>query len=193
MKPMMLAMSVLALGAGVPAGADPISGAAAAQLLFPPDRSEVATLDPQSLAPEDADLLRQVIKDYLYYAAVAIAPEEALLQSQATTLVANHHSPASAATAALAGCDALRQTPTPCKIAATVRPVGWEARALHLSAEASAALASDYGNQGARALAISASTGFFGLASGDGAVAAAVAACADKGASDCAVVVADPQ
>ena len=145
------------------------------------------------LTPEDSALLGQVVKDYAYYAAAAIAPEEVLLESEATTLVANHHSVEAATAAALAGCNKLRKTGAPCVVAAVVRPKKWEPRALQLSAGGTDALKGDYGKKGTRAMAISAQAGVFALAKGANAQAAAVAACAEKGASDCAVVVADSE
>jgi hypothetical protein len=72
-----------------------------------------------------------------------------------------------------------------------VRPKKWDARAVQLSVEGTLALKNDYGRKGERAMAISAKTGFFALAQGAGAQAAALKACAEKGADDCSVAVAD--
>ena len=175
-------------GAGV---AEPISGKEAAKLLFSPKGAEVEMLPVEGLSPESAALLQQVIKDYAYYAAVAIAPDEDILKSEATMLVANHHNAEAAAAAALAGCDKARKGGANCVVAAVVRPKGWEARALQLSVEGTVALKSDYGKNGERAMATSAETGFFALAQGADAQAAALKACAEKGASDCTIAVAD--
>lgn len=143
------------------------------------------------LSAESAALLQQVVKDYAYYAAVAIAPDEDILKSEATMLVANHHSAEAAAEAARAGCDKARKSGAKCVVAAVVRPRKWQARALQLSVEGTVALQADYGKKGERAMAVSPATGFFALANGAGAQSAAVQACNDKGASDCIVVVAD--
>ena len=190
-------MVLAVFGAGMvlagAAVAEPISGKDAQKLMFSPKGAEVALLPVQGLTPENAALLGQVVKDYAYYAAAAIAPDEVLLESEATTLVANHHSVEAASAAALAGCNTLRKTDAPCVVAAIVRPKKWQARGLQLSAEGTAALKDDYGKKGVRAMAISTQTGFFALAKGANAQAAAVAACTDKGASDCAVVVADTE
>ncbi len=145
------------------------------------------------LSVEHSALLAGVVKDYAYYAAAAIAPEEELLKSEATTLVANHHSVEAASAAALAGCNTLRKSATECVIAAIVRPKGWESRVLQLSVEGTVAMAEDYGRRGGRALATSATTGFFALGKGAQAQAGALRDCADKGADDCKVVVADPE
>ena len=187
---------VLALfGAGMvlagAAVAEPISGKEAKKLMFSPKGVEVLLLPVEGLTPEHAALLGQVVKDYAYYAAAAIAPDEVFLESEATTLVANHHSVEAASAAALEGCNKLRKGGAACAVAAVVQPKKWQARGLQLSAEGTAALKDDYSKKGERAMAISAQTGFFALASGAGAQAAAVAACSEKGASDCFVAVAD--
>ena len=71
-------------------------------------------------------------------------------------------------------------------------PKGWEARPIQMSSDATAAFRKDYDGKGA-ALAVSASTGAWGMAKGDGAAVAAVAACAAKltDVKDCAVIIAD--
>ncbi len=173
--------------------AEPVSGKDAAKMVFSPKGATVEMLPVAGLAPEGAALLEQVIKDYAYYAAVAIVPDADLLTSEATMLVANHHSAEAAAAAALAGCNKANTTATPCVVAGLVRPEKWEPRDLQLSVEGTVALKADYGKRGERAMATSAETGFFALANGAGAQAAAVQACADKGASDCQVVVADAE
>jgi hypothetical protein len=189
----------LCLGGAVLAGltgaalAEPVSGKEAAKMMFPANGAEVEMLPVAGLSPESAALLEQVVKDYAYYAAVAIVPDADLLTSEATMLVANHHSAEAASAAALAGCNAANTTETPCVVAGLVRPAKWEPRGLQLSVEGTIALKADYGKRGERAMATSAETGFFALADGAGAQAAAVQSCADKGASDCQVVVADAE
>lgn len=173
--------------------AEPVNGKDAAKQVFSPKGVQVEMLPVAGLSPESAALLQQVVKDYAYYAAVAIAPNEELLKSEATMLVANHHSAEAAAAAALAGCDKVRQGGAPCVIAAIVRPKNWQARALQLSVEGTIALKNDYGRKGERAMATSAQTGFFALARGAGAQESAIKACNDKGATDCAIAVADPE
>lgn len=182
------AVSVGLSGAGF---ADPISGKDAAKLLFSTKGAQVEMLPVNGLSAESSALLQQVVKDYAYYAAVAIAPDEDILKSEATMLVANHHSTEAAAAAALAGCNKARKGGAKCEVAAVVRPQKWQARALQLSVEGTVAMKNDYGNNGERAMAISARTGFFALAQGAGAQAAALKACAEKGADDCTVAVSD--
>jgi len=186
-----LAASAVLIAVSLPALAEPLSGKEAVKLVFPPEASEVEMLPVQGLPAESATLLQQVVKDYAYYAAVAIAPDEDILKSEATMLVANHNSAETAAAAALAGCNNARTGGGDCVVAAIVRPKNWQARALQLSVEGTLALQNDYGKRGERAMATSAETGFFGLAQGAGAQGAALAACAAKGATDCVVAVAD--
>lgn len=171
--------------------AEPVSGKDAAKMVFSPKGAEVEMLPVAGLSSESTALLQQVVKDYAYYAAVAIAPDEDILKSEATMLVANHHSAEAAAAAALAGCDKARQGGASCVVAAIVRPKNWQARALQLSVEGTVALKNDYGKRGERAMATSPQTGFFALAQGPGAQEVAIKACNDKGANDCAVSVAD--
>ncbi len=171
--------------------AEPISGKDALKQVFAPKGSEVEMLPVDGQTAENAALLQQVVKDYAYYAAVAIAPDEELLKSEATMLVANHHSAEAAAAAALDGCNKARKGGKSCVVAAVVRPKNWKARGLQLSVEGTLALRNDYGKRGERAMAISAQTGFFALGQGAGAQAAALKACADKGAKDCEIAVSD--
>jgi hypothetical protein len=180
-----------ALACGSMAAAEPITIREAKKQLFSPKRSEVEMIAHDFLSPENSALLEQVAQGYAYYAAVAVAPDDELLKSEATMLVANHHSAEAASVAALAGCDAARKSKTPCEVVALVKPRKWEARDVQLSLEATLALDSDYGRKGPRALAISPTTGFFGLGQGDGAGQTATAVCSEKGADDCIVVVAD--
>lgn len=171
--------------------AEPISGKEAEKLLFSPKESEVEMRPVAGLSAESASLLQQVVKDYAYYAAVAIAPEEDLLKSEATMLVANHNSVEAAEAAALAGCNNVRTGGADCVVAAIVRPKNWEPRALQLSVEGSVALKNEYGKKGLRAMATSAETGFFALGQGAGAQETALQACAAKGALDCVIAVFD--
>jgi len=182
---------ILALAGSGLALAEPMTIKDAKKQLFSAKNSEVEMIAHDFLTPENAALLEQVAQGYAYYAAVAVAPDDELLKSEATMLVANHHNADAASVAALAGCNAARKSATPCEVVALVRPRKWEDRDLQLSLEATLALDADYGRKGARAMAISLKTGFFGLGQGDDAAAAAVSVCRDKGAEDCIVVVSD--
>jgi hypothetical protein len=185
--------ALLLCGVGFAAGAEPVRYNVASKNLFSVKGATVEMLPVPGLSPDNAALLESVVKDYAYYAAVAVAPEEELMTSEATVLVANHHSAEAAAAAALAGCNAARNGGAECVLAGLVRPNKWQPRDFQASLEATLALTGDFKKiKGPRAMAMSAQTGFFGLGSGAGANEAAVAACAAKGATDCAVTVADP-
>lgn len=183
---------VLAMGlaAAVQAAAQPVDGRAARDALFAPKGSSVAIV--RGVLPEEqAQLLAGVAGGQAYYGAIAVSPDEGLM-SEATVAAVNHHSIESAAAAAVRDCNARKKGRADCVVAALIRPRGYqEGRALQLSAMATEAFRSDYGRSGPRALAASPATGQFGIGKGADAAAAALAACAAGGATDCAVVVAD--
>lgn len=188
-KQTVFSVCALFLAAAGAATAEPVTGKEAQKMLFSPSGAEVEMIAHDFLTPENAALLEQVAAGYAYYAAVAVAPDDELLKSEATMLVANHHSAEAASAAALAGCNAARQSETPCEVVALVRPKKWKAQPLQLSVEATQALKSDYGRKGPRAMAISPSAGYFGLGQGEGAAEAALDACRAKGADDCVIAV----
>lgn len=181
---------VLGMAAATAGAAQPVDGRSARDALFSPRGSSVAIV--RGVLPEDqAELLAGVAAGQAYYGAIAVSPDEGLMV-EATVAAVNHHSVEAAATAAVRDCNARKKGRADCVVAALIRPRGWEeGRALALSAMATEAFRSDYGRSGARALAVSPSTGAFGLGKGEGAAEAALAACAEGGATDCAVAVAD--
>jgi hypothetical protein len=176
--------ALLALLAPVPVVAQTVTGESAATMLYAPQPAEVEIV--KDVLPKDqAKMLAMVAKDQPYYAAIAISPDEGLM-SEATMAAANHHTVEAAVAAALAQCNAKKTGATDCVIAATVKPEGWQAQPLQLSASATA----DFATYAGGALAISALTGSWGI----GATAEeAVAACTAKqeAATDCAVAIAD--
>lgn len=181
--PRMATALLLANLSALPALAQTVTGDAAAAMLYPPKGAEVEMV-PDILPKDQAKMLEMVAKDQPYYAAIAISPEEGLM-SEATMAAANHHTVEQASAIALAQCNAKKKGAADCVIVATVRPEGWEARPLQLSAAAT----QDFANYNG-ALAISATTGAWGIgASSD----EAVAACAAKqqAATDCTVAIAD--
>lgn len=171
-----------------PAVAQTMTGAEAKKQVYPADQAEVALVRDTGLSDEQARLLLGVGAQQLYYGAIAISPDEGLM-AEATVAATNHHSVEAAARAAVAECDAKKTGAAPCKVVAVIRPKGWEARPLMLSADASRGLAGEYGGKGA-ALAVSATTGAWGMGKG---AEAAVAACAAKPVkpADCVVLIAD--
>lgn len=117
-----------------------------------------------------------------YYGALAANPRQGL-QSEATQAAFNFHTPEAARAAALRACG------SGCVVVAEIRPRDFApGRALTLNQDASVAVAGRAFGRAGRdaALAISPSTGAWGLGDGAG---AAVATCAALGAGDCAVAV----
>lgn len=170
--------------------AEPISGKDAKKALFAPVLAEVEILAEAGLPADQAQVLVMVGEGQPYYGAIAIAPEEGLM-SEATVAAANFHDTAAAATAALTECNAKKKTATDCVVAGYIRPKGWQENGVSLSSDASAAF-QEY-DMKTGALAVSVTTGAFGMASGDGAAESAVQACAAKNekATDCALVIAN--
>lgn len=167
----------------LPAMAQTVTGDAAAAMLYPSHGAEVE-MTPDILPKDQAKMLEMVAKDQPYYAAIAISPEEGLM-SEATMAAANHHTVEAASAVALSQCNAKKKGVADCVIVAVVRPEGWEARPLQLSSSAT----EDFANYSG-ALAISASTGSWGIGNSPD---EAVAACEAKqqGATDCTVAIAD--
>ena len=173
------------------ASAEVLTGKEAKKVLFPATGVSVQVIKQAFLAEGQAQILGSVATEQPYYGAIAVSPDEGLM-SEATIAAANYHNEAAATAAALAGCDAARKGAAACVIVALVRPKGWEAQPIQLSAEATTAFRKEYAGKGG-ALAVSAATGTWGMAKGDNAADAAVAACAAKltGTNDCSVVVAN--
>ncbi|MDZ7907581.1 MAG: 5-aminolevulic acid synthase [Gemmobacter sp.] len=174
---------------GTAASAEPVTGAAAGKLLFPPKAAAVEMLPQDALSDTDVAALKMVGGGQPYYGAIAISPSEGLMV-EATVAAVNHHNADAAKAAALKGCEEKRKGAKACAVVAVITPEGWSARDLQLSADATAAFAEHYAAPGA--LAVSPGTGNFGIAKGEGAGDAAVAACEEKAkAGDCAVVILD--
>ena len=171
--------------------ADVVTGKVAKKALFAGNAVAVQVMKQSFLVDNQAEILGSVAGQQPYYGAIAVSPKEGLM-SEATVAAANYHSVEAASVAALAGCDAVRKGDAPCVIVASIRPKGWEARSIQMSADATAAFRKDYGGKGA-ALAVSAATGTWGMAKGENAGEAAVAACAAKlvAANDCTVLIAN--
>lgn len=149
-----------------------------------------------NLAPRDRETVKALVPlmgqqlsvPVTYYSAIAYSPGDGLV-SESLQAAMNHHSPASAAAAAVAACERARASSTPCQVAAQIVPRGYQVRGFTLSQGASAAVAGDYRRaRSPKALAISPAGGGWGIGAGD---AQAVAACARSGARDCRVVIRD--
>lgn len=176
-----LGLAALVAASGV--HAQTVGADAAAGMLFAPKGAEVEMLSTDALPKKEAKVLKMVAIDQPYYAAIAISPDEGLM-SEATVAAANYHDTDSAASAALAECNAKKKGAADCVVVALVRPEGWQAQPVQLSSDATAA----FGQAGGGAVAASASTGSWGIGA-DGA--AATAACAERNpkAADCSVVI----
>lgn len=177
----------------LPALADPLDAGTAHDLLFASDEVEVLRFDMASLSEQEITVLTTVAMSQKYYAAIGFAPDAGIM-AEPTVMAANHHSPEAARTAALDACNERRgDAGADCVIALEVRPAGWEERALMLSADATTAFNDQYRREGgARAFAVSPSTGQWGIALGEAAAEGAITACAgDSAVSDCVVVIAD--
>ncbi|QDY68868.1 5-aminolevulic acid synthase [Qingshengfaniella alkalisoli] len=171
--------------------AEPVDFSTADQMLFDPDGAEVAIFPDAGLSDEDRQRIAVVGSQQVYYGAFAISPDEGLL-SEATAAVANFNSADAAMRAALTECNTRRKSGTAqCVPAAHIRPKGWEARTLQLSATGTEAVRGDYrALPSPKAFAASQSTGGWAMTSGS--ADDAVSECASKtGAEDCTVVLRD--
>ena len=176
-------------------------GAAAESLNFkearkalPKGNRTVAELPDTSFLNKKQQAIVMSLKETIpYFGALALSPDEGLFVEWLNA-AGLHHSVEAARAAALQHCDGNRKASSAkCVVVLEVSPKGIKSGApLSLSAEAAAALRSDYRKLKApKAFAISPSQGTFGFASGDGARALAACAKSGSGVKDCAVVVAD--
>jgi hypothetical protein len=182
--------ALLALSFALPAAAQDLPNLRESRgLVFAEDGavSWEVIADP-AIAPDEIAMLEVLptLQRQPYYAALALSPS-AGLASETTALMANYHDEENARAAALAACEANRDgAGAPCIVGLVIRPEGWEpGRALQLSAQATAALQNEYRAlpRRSRVMAISPSTGRWGVGEG---LEAAIAACA---APDCVAVV----
>lgn len=190
-----LAMVAFGAGAGF-AQTDVLTGKAAKKLLFSHKRSDFVVQPQDFMVDADVALLNLMadmteFKSVLYYGAIAASPEDGLAH-KATVATSNHHSPKAAEQAALTECDALRSGNAACVIVAQVLPRKYSEQSLSFSASATAAFKKTYlRGKDEKAMAISPNIGSYGLATGDGAAAAALEVCSKDGAKDCEIVVQD--
>ncbi|MCV2880777.1 5-aminolevulic acid synthase [Actibacterium sp. XHP0104] len=183
---------LMAAMAALPAVAEPVDGKAAKAALFKPAPAEAVLVPQDVLDEKEGQIAVQVAGQQPYYGAMAVAPEDGLL-SDATVAATNYHDVDAAREAALEGCNARRKGAAACVIVAEIRPMGHEARPLQLSSAATEAFHGYYRKQrGAKAMAISLSTGKWAVATGEGAEAQALADCALAArAEDCLVAILD--
>ncbi|MDF0600063.1 5-aminolevulic acid synthase [Psychromarinibacter sp. C21-152] len=175
------------------AAAQPIDGETAAPMLFG-DAVSVAVNPGAGLNEKDAEIVDILVRsnDFSYYGAIAFSPEEGLM-SESLQGAFNFHDVQTASRAALAACSQAKQPGTEaCVVAAQLFPRGYQPRTFQLSQDATAAFADYAESDGPKAIALSASTGAYGIGTGGDAQAQAVAECnAQAGARDCRIAVAD--
>ncbi|MFN4158454.1 MAG: 5-aminolevulic acid synthase [Gemmobacter sp.] len=171
--------------------AEPMGSDAARKALLSTKGVAVEVTRHKALSEAEVKAVAMVAEGQVHYGAVAFSPGDGLM-TEATVAAIDFHSTEAAAAAAAAECDAKRKARTPCAVVALIRPAGWEPRPIQMSAAAAAAFRKDYGRNGPRAMALSQSTGKFGLGKGRNAQADALAACnKDVPAADCVVMIAD--
>lgn len=178
------------LFAPIAASADTLDVREARAQLYRADRVEVVRYDMRGLSEQEQQVLTTVAQSQKYYAAVAFAPDAGIM-AEPTVMSANYHNIDAARDAALSGCNERRSGGARCVVALEVRPAGWEARDLQMSADATEAFNDDFRRaRGARVFAISASSGQWGIGRGDAAEADAMSACTgDSGVGDCSPVI----
>ena len=185
-----LPLALILVLTSLPATAQTLDRAAARAQLFDADGVGVRVVGQPFLTDADIATLGALPQaaTLQYYGALAAPPSEGL-QSEATRGAFNYHSIAAARAAARAGCDAARDGGTACAVVAEIVPRGYApGRGFSLNQDATRAVTTRaFPRAGSdAAIAISRSTGAWGL--GDGA-AEAIARCAAEGAADCSVAV----
>ncbi|WP_420863180.1 5-aminolevulic acid synthase [Algirhabdus cladophorae] len=187
-----LVLGCCAIGLGTVGHAEPVDGKVAKSALFKPKGAEVELIEQDFFTDQDRDILGQVALQQSYYGAIAVSPDDGVI-SNATVAAANYHAVPQAEIAALAACNDAKEGVADCVIVAQIRPKGWSEQPVQLSVDATVAYRKEYRRgKGPKAFAISASTGKFAVAKGEGAQEAAVEACNERAdASDCTAVILD--
>lgn len=201
MRNVFKAAAIVALVATTAVGQTaPLTGKTAKKILFSPRGTEFTIVQQDFMTQADVDTLNLMsgmkeFKSVFYYGAIAASPSDGLA-NKTTVATADHHSIEAAGNAAMAECNNLRSGGAKCVVVAHIAPKKYVPRELQLSASASAAFKKIYlKGRGAKAMATSPSTGVFAISKGDGAAEAAMATCAakaaEKGGSDCQIVIQD--
>lgn len=200
-KSLVAALACLAGLMGQNAFAQTVNESTARNALFAPRGLDVRFVNTEQLSDTDRALLPALEREMersdqvFYYGATALAPDEGFM-SNTNQIAANHHSLAAAEAAALAACNAARQSSTPCIVVGHILPRRYEpGRAIQLGQAATADFRRSYRRgRGPKAFAISPSTGQWGIGKGNGAAEAALSACANQrqgGATDCNIIIKD--
>lgn len=195
----MFRVAVLMTLAAAPAMAEPVDVKDARKMLFSPKGVDVVMKPDTGMSAKDLGILETVVKAQAetggYYGAVAVAPGESLLTSEATVALMNYHSVEGASEAALAACEEKRTEDPACVIAAEILPRKFEEQPVTLSRDATEAFRDFRKGRDEKAFAISESTGEWAFFKGDNAAFAARNLCNEKaggkGKADCETVIAD--
>lgn len=173
----------MALGHG--AWAEPLDTRAAGKALFSPRAVSVELVPHEGLTETEMQIVGEVAKQQLYYAAVAYSPGDGLVH-EATLGATNYHAIAPAEADALAACDARKEAEAPCVVVARVLPKGWKPGRFQLSQEATDGFRRTYRRtRDEKALAISPGSNAWSIATGAGAAEQAVSQCNEQtGAAD---------
>lgn len=176
------------------ASADAVDSKAAKKMLFSDRGAEAQIADVAFIDSAAAKALRAAANQIPYYGAIAVSPGEPASSNLMVTM-ANFHSAEAASEAALANCNASRTSGGACVVIAVITPKRYAPRPLTLSVEATKTFNGAYRKmQSPKGMAISDSAGVFGFDRGDGAraISRCEAAAAERGRSDCRLVISDP-
>lgn len=129
-------------------------------------------------------MAKQLNQPVRYYASIAYSPDDGLVH-EALQAAMNYHTVAAADAAAIAACNKVKSSGArSCQVAARVVPKGYKPTSLTLSVEATEGFNKTYRKtRGDKAMAISETTGAWGMGQTDS---AAIGQC---GAADCKIVI----
>jgi len=164
---------------GASASASPITGSDARKLLFRGAKTSLVLNPSAPMTDVEKGALETLVatNGFQYYGAMAYAPDEGLI-SESLQGAFNFHSVESASQAALAACNAANAAGgQPCIVAAQIVPRRYERRDFQLSQDATAAIEEYRAIREEKAMAISPSSGGFGLGQGGTAEADALVEC----------------
>lgn len=179
MRVMTLALWSAAAFMGGPALAQPIATEAARDLVFDTREAELVLNPNAPLTNAETSALRTLVSTngFKYYGAMAYAPDEGLV-SESLQGAFNFHDVQSASAAALTACNAARAAGSgPCVVAAQIVPRRWKPSDFQLSQDATVGLATMAEIDGEKAMAVSATSGSFGIGQGNSAEADALTEC----------------
>ena len=195
-------LSACLMLAAAPVSSQAVSGDTAQKQLFPPRGVQLAVS--RSLSEQERAIVSEMVKEadrtgqgFLFYGSIAFSPSEGLT-AESLRGAFNFHSAAAADQAAVAACNAVRESgSSACQVAAHILPRGYEPGRVQLSYDATNAFRSTYRRvRGEKAFAISERTGAWQMAQGSDAAATAVELCNRAardmgGPADCTAVIAD--